>query len=747
MDPQDVVTGVPPSTEKETAANAESVVVAVGASVAQDAAGNENTAATSLTVSVAPADTTGPDLTVTSPAANARVVNALSQTIAGGCESGGTAVSFSVDGGTPVTTSCGSNGTYSQAVSLSSPDGNKTVEVFQGDGNGNTSRVSVAFTLDQSRPTVALSRSGTEAASGPFDVTVTFNENVTGLRLAEVGVTGGTATGTFPTEAEDVFTVRVTPAANAESVVVAVSASVAQDAAGNGNTAATSLTVSVMPADNTGPNLTVTSPAANARVVNALSQTIAGGCEAGGTAVSFSVDGGTPVTTSCGSNGTYSQAVSLSSPDGNKTVEVSQGDGNGNTSRVSVAFTLDQSRPTVALTRSGTEAVSGPFDVTVTFNENVTGLTLAEVGVTGGTATGTFPTEAEDVFTVRVTPNSNVPSVVVAVGASVAQDAAGNENTAATSLTVSVAPADRTGPNLTVTSPAANARVVNALSQTIAGGCESGGTAVSLTVDGGTPVTTSCGSNGTYRRAVSLSAGDGNKSVEVSQGDGNGNTSRVSVAFTLDQSRPTVVLSRSGTEAVSGPFDVTVTFNENVTGFTLTEVGVTGGTATGTFPTEAEDVFTVRITPVANAESMVVAIGASVAQDAAGNGNTAATSLTVSVAPADTTGPNLTVTSPAANARVVNALSQTISGGCEAGGTDVSFSVDGGTPVTTSCGSNGTYRRAVSLSVGDGNKTVEVSQGDGNGNTSRVSVAFTLDPESSDGGALSERNGGGQRAL
>ena len=540
-------------------------------------------------------------------------------------------------------------------------------------------RVAPIATLVSQRP-----QSGTPPASS-FLVRISFDEPVAGLTREEIEILGGRATGTvpFPSSFRRFYQVRVTPEEGVRSVVLALGQGVAQDAAGNGNRASEILTI---PLGGEGPGLTVaTTPR---RVwVNASSQRLSGTCEEG-TPVAFSgsgLAGGTASAVPC-SGGTYSAEVDLSSGDGAKRISVSQSPTNGSPSSSSLLLYFDASPPTVRLQRLGRgPAGGGPFDVAIAFSEVVTGFLLSEVSVTGGTARGTFDLSSAE-YQIRVVPDQGGDSVEVRVAGAVAEDASGNGNTPAAPLVVSL---DTRGPELTVTSPGVDQRVVNMRNQTILGRCETTGSEVSLSVDGGPSRRVSC-QNGTYSGPVVLSSGDGDKEVTVSQGDRSGNTSSVSVTLRLDESAPTVRLSRSGTGPIRGPFDVTIAFSEEVTGLLPREVSVTGGLAQGQFPTVGRE-YTLRITPNANAESVVVAVGASVAQDAAGNENTAATSLTVSVAPADTTGPDLTVTSPAANARVVNALSQTIAGGCEAGGTDVSFSVDGGTSVTTSCGSNGAY--------------------------------------------------------
>lgn len=93
----------------------------------------------------------------------------------------------------------------------------------------------------------------------------------------------------------------------------------------------------------------------------------------------------------------------------------------------------DTDAPTVNLESNATSPVSGPFVVTITFSEPVTGFSLSDVVVTGGTASNFSGADA--VYTVDVAPDAGA-SVSVDVPSSVASDAAGNANVAAETLVV-----------------------------------------------------------------------------------------------------------------------------------------------------------------------------------------------------------------------------------------------------------------------------------------------------------------------
>ena len=124
---------------------------------------------------------------------------------------------------------------------------------------------------------------------------------------------------------------------------------------------------------------------------------------------------------------------------------------------------------------------------------------------------------------------------------------------------------------------------------------------------------------------------------------GNGNDAATDVTVPYDADAPTVTIT--GAPAVvnsTDAFDVTVTFSETVTGFETGDVTVTNGTAT---VSGSGTTYTASITPDGNG-AITISIGANVAEDAAGNGNDAATDVTV---PWDADAPTVAITgAPAA---------------------------------------------------------------------------------------------------
>ena len=86
-----------------------------------------------------------------------------------------------------------------------------------------------------------------------------------------------------------------------------------------------------------------------------------------------------------------------------------------------------------------------------------------------------------------------------------------------------------------------------------------------------------------------------------------------------------------------GPFTVTITFNESVSDFTARDITLSGESATVTNVTGRDRIYTATITPDTTADGDVtIRVPAGVAQDAAGDGNTASDTHTVHVEPDET---------------------------------------------------------------------------------------------------------------
>ena len=100
---------------------------------------------------------------------------------------------------------------------------------------------------------------------------------------------------------------------------------------------------------------------------------------------------------------------------------------------VEVHLAEDTTGPTVTITSAASVPVNGPFSITVTFSEPVTGFELANFVVGNGSASELQGNEAS--YTARVTPAAS-GAVTVDIAAGAAQDGAGNPSAAADQFSI-----------------------------------------------------------------------------------------------------------------------------------------------------------------------------------------------------------------------------------------------------------------------------------------------------------------------
>ena len=476
--------------------------------------------------------------------------------------------------------------------------------------------------IDGIRPTAALSSPAPDPVGNPFEVTVTFSEPVTGFDPADLMVTNGTA-GDFSGGGET-YTVSVIPSADGV-VSVDVPADVAQDAAGNGNFASATLVRTYL---STGPEVTLTTDAPDPTNTSPINVTATfsrpvTGFDAGDLVVSNGTVSGF-----AGGGAVYSFMITPTT-EGLVTVKIPSGvaedsAGNGNLPAPELYRVYDVTGLLVILESDATDPTfTSPINVTVTFSEPVTGFEAADVVVTNGTL-GDFAGEGET-YTVSVIPSAD-GLVTVKIPAGVAWDVAGNGSLAAVPLTrvydgTNLIPVlTSNAPDPTGTSPLP---VTVTFSRPV-----TGLEPEDVTVTNGT-VTGFDGAGDTYTIAVTPSA-DGPVTVTVpadvaQDSAGNGNFASAPLTRVYLSTRPEVTLTTDAPDPTNtSPINVTATFSRPVTGFDAGDLVVTNGTV-GDFEGSG-DAYTFTVTP--SADGVVsVDVPADVAQDAAGNANLAAPSL------------------------------------------------------------------------------------------------------------------------
>ena len=590
----------------------------------------------------------GTTATVTAVAAVSGVTGAYDVTASGGNLAG---VSATV--GLAIATSHNIQDGASNALSNTAPTGT----------NDNS------YVVDNTAPTVTIS--GVPAISdAPFTATFTFPEAVTGFAVGDITLGNATAS-SFTVTSTTVYAALVTPTATG-AVTVDVPANAAQDAAGNGNTAATR--------------------ASSAYAVPAITIVAGTSPVTEGTSAVFTLSRTGSPTAALTVNVTVSETggdMVAASNEGARTVTFLANSATATLSVATASDSVDEANSVVTATISAdtgspaSYSVATPASAMVTVEDNDTrGVTVSATALAvneGTTGTYTVVLDSQPTASVTVTPsrtgssdvtfspatltftalnwNTVQPVTVTAAQDSDAVDDSATISHAVTggdyagvtveSVVVTVdddGTADTTAPRVasivreTPTSSPTNAdsltwRVTfsEAVSNVDAADFVVSGTTATVTavaavsgVTGAYDVTASGGNLAALNATVTLAIA-ASHNIEDGASNALSNTAPTGTndnSYVVDNTAPTVTIS--GVPATSdAPFTATFTFPEAVTGFAVGDITLGNATASS-FTVTSTTVYTALVTPTATG-AVTVDVPANAAQDAAGNGNTAAT--------------------------------------------------------------------------------------------------------------------------
>ncbi len=619
------------------------VTIDVAADAAMDAASNGNEAATQVSVTV---DKKRPTATITGvPTTEQNGAFDLTITFSEdvtGFEKGDLTVTGEASA-TAVAAVGTSKTNYTATITPNdAKEGDVTVKVkantvTDGAGNGNTvSAATGNIRIDTIAPTVSITGLPSGEENDPFNLTITFSEDVTGFATGDLTVTGE-ASATAVSGSGSSYTATITPNANKEGdVTVKVKADTVIDAAGNNNTA--SATTNNIHIDTIAPTPTITAPTTDQNgdfdvevdfgepvsnfVVGDL--TVAGANKASSwkssTARKYTMTL-TP-TTADGSTGTVTIDVNASVAQDNAA--------NNNTAATQATVNIDKIKPMVTISAPTTDQ-NGAFDVTFTFSEDVTGFELSDVTVASANKASSWKSSTATEYVLTLTPttaNGATGTVTIDVAADAAMDAASNGNEAATQASVAV---DKERPTVTI-SDVPTTEQKDAFDLTITFSEDVTGFATGdLTVTGeatATAVAAVGTSEKKYTATITPNAAkEGDVTVKVNENavtDEAGNNSTASTVtgnIHIDTIAPTATITGAPTTEQNSAFNLTITFNETVTGFAKEDLTVTGE-ATATAVSGSGSSYTATIIPNAAKEGDVtVKVNAGAVEDAAKNAN------------------------------------------------------------------------------------------------------------------------------
>jgi hypothetical protein len=504
-------------------------------------------------------------------------------------------------------------------------------------GNGNSVETATQA-FDTLAPELTIESSvDSGSAIGPFTLTFTFSEAVTGFTAADVLVTGGTK-GTFAGTG-DTYTLVVTPTGG--EIDVAVAANAAIDAAGNGSAAGDfnqefdTTRPSVTIADNVAAGEVATGPVVYTFTFseavtgfNAADVIVAGGTKGALQTVTAGLVYRMTVTPTANAEGDLEVSVR----------ENAAVDAAGNRTALTEAADqpFDTADPELTITANNGGDAAGPITYTFTFSEPVTGFTAADINVV---STGEPPTEGalvqvnSSVYRMVVTPaDDDAGTLRVSVAANRYEDANGNANSTA-DTTAALAYDTVELPEVTITDNLAAGATANGpvtytftWSEPVTGMAANDVSVVNGTR--GTIVTVTAGR--VYRMVVTPdenTEGDMVVTVRanaVTDANGNRNEATASDAVTIDTIDPDLNITSDTNGDADEAFVLTFDFGEVVTGFTLADITVNApageAPTLGTLVTTDDIVYTLEVTPAADESGNITfSVAAGAATDLANN--------------------------------------------------------------------------------------------------------------------------------
>jgi hypothetical protein len=509
--------------------------------------------------------------------------------------------------------------------------------------------------FDTVAPTVAITHPSVTQVAGytnvaPIPITVTFTEaNTLASFLAAQVTTGGVAltSKTLTAVSNKVFTVGLTPSVEG-TLTAQVAAAAVADAATNDCIASNVVTFVY---DITRPTVSMSSSHPTYDKLNPIPVTIQFSEDID---VTTFVVGDLTVTNGAADSATFTQVLAsrftvevIPAAQGSLDVTLAANAITDFATNLNTAGTINFVYDTVAPTGSiasseGSFTPTSPIPFTVTWVEAVTGFTVGDITVTGGTiTTSSFATVSAAVYTFTVTPSAE-GTVTALVAANKCTDLALNSNQATTTTSIVY---DFTHPSVAIPTIAAGdaiggsaATKVSPVTVTVTfsepvngfatddftlggvGGSVGTITPGALNTVFTTPITPT--SEGTLTVTINLHA--------VTDNAGNSLSAASSVlSFVYDATNPTVGATSSQTfHTNANPIPVTLTFNENVYALAVGDAYVANAAATAISPsTSGAAVYTLDITPSVTDGIVHVVLDAGVATDLATNPNDASNTM------------------------------------------------------------------------------------------------------------------------
>jgi len=521
-------------------------------------------------------------------------------------------------------------------------DNTGITDVAGNSGSGTTD--SGNYVIDSQRPTATIVISDTDLRPGETAlVTITFSEAVTGFDNSDLSVANGTLSNVSSSDGGITWTATFTPTiglSDATNLIVLNNAGIS-DLAGNAGIGITNSANYAVQTEVPTATIVVADTALKAgetsTVTITFSEAVSGFSNADLTIANgtlsnvASSDGGITWTATLTPTANITDTSNLITLDNSGVTNASGNSGVGTTD--SNNFAIDTALPTATIVVADNRlGIGETTTVTITFSEAVSGFDLSDISVANGTLANLTSSDGGVTWTATLTPTANINDAtnLIIVDTAGVQDLAGNLGASiaisnnyaldATRPTVDIVVANPhlgIGQTTTVTftfSEAVSNFDLSDLSVT------NGDLSNLSSSDGGKTWTATFTPTANVSDPSNFIALDTSNVTDLA---GNvGSTVAVSNNYALDSERPTAtVVIANPNLGLGQTSQVTITFNEAVSGFDLADINVGNGTLSNLSSSDGGKTWTATLTPNANVNSAsnAISINSAGVSDLSGN--------------------------------------------------------------------------------------------------------------------------------
>ncbi|WP_323176260.1 Ig-like domain-containing protein [Pseudomonas alvandae] len=521
------------------------------------------------------------------------------------------------DGGITWTATLTPSASTSDTSNLITLDNTGIADLAGNAGSGTTD--SNNYAIDTQRPTASIVVADTALSVGETSlVTITFSEAVTGFTLADLTVANGSLSGLSSGDGGITWTATLTPSASisdATNLIILANTGVA-DAAGNAGSGTTSSnnyavdtqrpTASIVVSD------TSLSVGETSLVTITFNEAVTGFTTADLTVANGTVtglssgDGGITWTGTLTPSASISDTSNLITLDNTGVTDAAGNSGSGTTD--SNNYAIDTARPTATVVVADAAVGAGETSVvTITFNEAVTGFTLADLTVANGSLSG-LSTSDNITYTATFTPSAGVTDTtnLITLNNTGVVDGAGNTGSGTTDSNNYAVDTQRPTATIVIADTALSVGETSLVTITFSeavGGFDNS----DLSVANGTLSAVSSSDGGITWTATftpALGVSDTSNVITLNNTgitDGAGNTgtgTTNSNNYQVDTNVPTAtIVVADSTLGIGETTIVTVTFNSAVSGFDNSDLTVSNGTLGTMSSTDGGVTWTATFTP------------------------------------------------------------------------------------------------------------------------------------------------------